>query len=469
MREISMHTYEVLVVFVFILCVASVFIPHENASIWEDLLILPEQIFNRKTLIILGVLFVFIIAAQRFVVFSRRQRLKYIEAQKKNQDTNDFLIQMSHGIRTPMNGIMGLNTIIGRKTQDEVVATYVNQIQRAGENLLSNLDEILDFSKIEQNSIEIEEVEYDVSKLIWDCYNLMKDRAQQKNLEFIVSNDPTMPRILYGDEVRIRQVILNILSNAIKYTTEGKVQLDVFCDRMNHNQIHLNIKVSDTGIGISPEYLPHVFDAYSRLDVYKIRNVEGTGLGMAISKELVERMGGRIMANSEVGEGTVFRVRIPQHVVEDVAVGMFDANQNLLTFQKKKWFFAPGVRVLICDDDEMSRRVLTGMMEPAGVWIDQACDGNECIEMARAERYDIILLDDRMPGMSGTECFAKLRSDAEGKNTHTPAMMVTANAGRGVADMYRKLGFCAYLAKPIREEELMAALRGQLRGKFLDK
>ena len=464
-----MHAYEILVVFVVGLCIAAIFIPHENASIWENLLILPEQIINQKTIIILVVLFVLIIVAQRLVLFSRKQRLKYIEAQKKNQDTNDFLVQMSHGIRTPMNGIMGLNTIIGRKTQDEVVATYVNQIQRAGENLLSNLDEILDFSKIEQNSIEIEEVEYDVSKLIFDCYNLMKDRAQQKNLEFIVNNDPSMPRILYGDEVRIRQVILNILSNAIKYTTEGSVQLDVFCDRMNHNQIHLNIKVADTGIGISPEYLPHVFDAYSRLDVYKIRNVEGTGLGMAISKELVERMGGRIMANSEVGEGTVFRVRIPQHVVEDTPVGMFDARQNILTFQKNQWFFAPGVRVLICDDDAMSRRVLTGLMEPANIWIDQATSAKECIQMARYERYDVILLDDRMPGMSGTECFAKIKSDPSGKNNQTPAIMVTANAGRGVSDMYRKLGFSAYLSKPIREEELMAALRGQLRGKFLEK
>ena len=468
-REISMHIYELLVVFVVGLSIASVFLPHDNTSIWEDLLILPDQIFNRETLLVLVVLFLLIIVTQRVILFSRRQQQKYVEAQKRNQDTNDFLVQMSHGIRTPMNGIMGLNTIIGRKTNEEQVADYVSQIQRAGENLLSNLDEILDFSKIEQDTIEIEEVEYDVSRLVYDCYNLMKDRAQQKNLKFIVNHDPSMPKILFGDEVRIRQIILNILSNAIKYTTEGQVQLDVFCDRMSHNQIHLNIKVSDTGIGIAPDALPHVFDAYSRADIYKIRNVEGTGLGLAITKELVERMGGRIMVNSEIGDGTVFRVRIPQHVVEDRPLGLFDAAHAKTTLQKNRWFFAPGLRVLICDDDAMSRRVLMGLMEPAGIWIDEAASGEECLEMACKERYDAILLDDRMPKMSGTECFRQIRSNSASMNKETPAMMVTANAGRGVAETYRKLGFSYYIAKPIREEELISALRGLLRGKFLDK
>lgn len=467
-RDISLRVYEMLVLFAVIVCVSAFFLPHENASIWDTLKFTPEEILNKRTGLMFFGVFAVIILVQRIIIFSRRQQIRYMEARKKNQDTNEFLTTMSHGIRTPINGIMGLNTIIGRKNKEAAIEEYVNQIQRAGDSLISNLDEILDFSKIEQNSIEIEEAEYNVATMIGDCYQLMKERANQKHLQFDVVCDPDIPRRLYGDSMRIRQIILNILSNAVKYTTQGSVRLEVFSDYLGADQAHLIVKVTDTGIGISEEALPHVFDAYSRIDVYRIRNVEGTGLGMAITKQLVERMGGLIMVTSKVDEGTMFRVRIPQRIVDDTPVGDLDLTQSSTSFQKNQWFFAPGIRVLAVDDVEMNLKVLAGMIEPSGIWVDVAHSGEECLAMAKEERYDVILMDDRMPQMDGVTCFQRLHNRSNGKNAKTPVMMVTANAVRGAEEEYRKIGFAAYLPKPIREEELIAALRELLKGKYLE-
>lgn len=467
-REKNLQIYSFLVFIVVFLNVSAIFLPHDNKLALDGLEMNPGEIFNQKSVVVLIIVFMAIIIVQRLIIYSRWQQIRYMDARKENLDTNEFLTTVSHDIRTPINSILGLNTIIGRKNQNPEIENYVFQIQRAGDNLLSNLDEILDFSKIEQNTIEIVDNPYDVSKLIGDCYNLMKDRATQKHLDLVVQNDPSTPRSLYGDAVRIRQVIVNILSNAVKYTAEGSVRMDVYYDRLSDKEIHLNIAIEDTGIGIEPQEMSHVFDAYSRIDVYRIRNVEGTGLGMAITKELVERMGGRIMVNSEVNQGTTFRVRIPQRIVDNRPMGTFEPSAGAPALPKNEWFFAPGVRVLVVDDVDMNRRVLTEMMEPSGIWVETARSGAECLQKCLEEKYDVILLDDQMPGMSGVLCFQQLRNQPEGKNRNTPVMMVTANAVRGAAEYYLGLGFTTYLAKPIYEEELIFDLRYLLKGKFLD-
>ncbi|MCR4999949.1 MAG: response regulator [Lachnospiraceae bacterium] len=468
MKDSILRIYEVFVAIVLLLSIASIFLPHKNQSIWEPIFEHADQILNEKSFMILWAVFMAILLGQWVILYSKKQQMKYIQARKKNRETNDFLTLISHSIRTPLNGILGINAIIAHKNREDAVSGYVNQIDRAGESLLSNLDEILDFSKIEQNTIEIEEYDYDIARLICDCYQMMSARAEQKKLTFDVENDPNLPRLIRGDEVRIRQIILNILSNAIKYTSEGRVLFRVTCDRMGEKDVHLNIMVRDTGIGIDEKTLPHVFDAYKRIDVYKIRNVEGTGLGMAITKELVERMGGRIMVSSEPGDGTVFRVRIPQKIVDTYPVGAIDVSAMVNNARKVSWFFAPGVRALIVDDEPLNRRVLRGMMEPSGIWIEEADSGEDCLKMTRKESYDVILMDDRMPIMRGITCFDHIRNQIDGLNHDTPVIMVTANAGSGVEDQYLRLGFAAYIAKPIREGELISKLRVALKGKFLD-
>ncbi len=467
-RETILRVYDLLVAIVVLLSLLAIVLPHSNHSIWGDLEIRADEIFSRGTLVIFGVLFFLIVLTQRVTIYARRQQVKYMDARRQNENTNEFLSTMSYNIRTPVNSILGLNTIIGRHNKNPEVENYVTQIQRAGENLLASMDEILDFSKIEQDSIEIEESVYDTSLLLMDCYYLMKDAAAKKQIELLIENDPNLPRALVGDEVRIRQIIVNILSNAIKYTTEGYVHMKVNFDLLGSDELHLNIQVEDTGIGIAPENLPHVFDAYARMDIYKIRNVEGTGLGMAITKRLVEHMGGRIMVSSELGVGTVFRVRIPQKITDHRPTGSFDFSRDIRPFKKNDWFFAPGVSALVVDDVEMNRKILAGMIEPSGIRVDVADSGEACLALTKEEKYDIILLDDRMPGMNGVTCFQKIRKQPGGKNAKTPVMMVTANTVRGAAEHYCGMGFAYYLPKPIREEDLIFSMGQLLRGKYLE-
>ncbi|MDC7293855.1 EAL domain-containing protein [Butyrivibrio sp. DSM 10294] len=404
------------------------------------------------------------VSKNEFIAILRATEMARMEerrAKAANEAKSNFLANMSHEIRTPINAVLGMNEVILRECKDEKILEYAQNIEGAGRTLLSLINDILDFSKIEAGSMEITEAEYDFSSVLNDVYNMVHIKAEQKVLKLIFDIDKNLPNTLFGDEMRLRQIIVNILNNAIKYTKEGTVTLTVTGDEGFDGSIQLRMDVTDTGMGIKEEDLENLFDKFKRLDMEKNKTVEGSGLGLAITNSLLQLMGGSISVKSEYGKGSTFSMILPQKVVGDARIGDFRQKLSEASKEKKKYkesFTAPEAKVLVVDDTPMNHVVIRELLKPTKLKISTARSGAECLEKQHKKKYDLIFLDYRMPEMDGIETLAAMKADTESPNLNTPVVVLTANAITGAKENFMKEGFDDYLSKPIESEKLEECL-----------
>lgn len=426
-------------------------------------------------------IFMFTIAMVYVVLSEKKAREnKELLREKENAESASkaksiFLANMSHEIRTPINGILGMDSMLLKECKDESLRDYALNIQSAGQTLLSLINDILDISKIESGKMEILPVTYSVFMVLNDCYNMVAVRAKDKNLELVMDISPEIPTALFGDEVRIRQVVNNLLSNAVKYTNEGSVTLSVWAEKVdvdpmqgdNTSRVELFIQVKDTGIGIREKDREKLFADFVRLDEKRNRNIEGTGLGLNLTKQLLDMMGGTIKVESTYGVGSVFTVRLLQQVSDEKPLGDFEKlykqHVNVVDAAHER-FEAPEAKILVVDDVQMNLKVFAGLLKDTKIQIDTAMNGAEALELIQGKHYDVIFLDHMMPVMDGVEAFRRMKLLEKNPNAITPVVMLTANAVSDARNGYMDEGFSDYMAKPIREEVLLSTLK-----KFLSK
>lgn len=389
-------------------------------------------------------------------------REKSMELEELNKAQNRFFSSMSHEIRTPINTVLGLNEVIMRQEDaSEEIKKDARNIQGAGKMLLALINDILDVSKIEAGKMDIIPVNYSVASLLSEIVNMIWLKAEEKGLDFRADIDPDVPETLFGDEIRIKQILINLLNNAVKYTREGSVTLHMECENVNDKDVLLKVSISDTGMGIKKEALPHLFDTFKRVDEEKNRFIEGTGLGLSIVKQLIELMGGEISVNSVYSEGSTFTVSLKQGVSSEKCIGNLSISNsgNISNVEKfSHSFFAPDSRILIVDDNEMNLEVEKKLLEGTKMTIDLAVSGHEAIMRTMKKRYDVIFMDHLMPEMDGIECYKRIRNDKGGLNSNVPIIVLTANAGSDNVELYNVTGFDDYLVKPVsgsRLEEML--------------
>jgi DegV family protein with EDD domain len=383
------------------------------------------------------------------------------EIEELNQAENHFFSSMSHEIRTPINTIIGLNEMILREAISEEVAENARNIQGASKLLLTLINDILDLSKIKSGKMEIINVSYETGKLFSEIVNMIWIKAKEKGLDFRLKVDASIPSMLCGDEVRIKQVLINLLNNAVKYTNEGSIILSARCERLGLNRVRVWYSVEDTGQGVKKENIPYLFNAFRRVDEEKNRHIEGTGLGLSIVRQLVELMGGEISVNSVYTKGSTFIVTLEQDIVDDKELGVFTLDSRVKSHEGEQYrqsFEAPEAHLLIVDDNEMNLMVAQKLLSDTKIQIDTALSGAECLKHTQLFHYDGILMDHLMPEMDGIECFHALRTQPGGLCQDVPVVALTANAGSDNQLLYRKEGFSGYLAKPVSGALLEAAV-----------
>ena len=443
----------------------------------------PEVYYSRLPMMFLVTVVMVAMAQYETVKTKIKQDNALEEARRANEAKTDFLANTSHEIRTPINAVLGMNEMILRESAKaeklsgaspmayheafRKIRNYAGNVDSAGSNLLAIINDILDFTKIEEGKMDIVEVEYRLSTVVNDVSNMIYFKAKEKKLAFTTDVDESLPDLLYGDVVRVRQVITNILNNAVKYTDEGSVSLKIAGNRREKTSdarpvIELIVSVTDTGIGISRENLGKLFGKFERVDLERNSTKEGTGLGLAISKMLLEMMGGDIRVESTYGVGSTFTVVIPQKVLSEEPVGNFKEKFEKALGEKKAYhesFRAPEARLLIVDDTNMNLLVATEFLQDTLVGIDTASSGREAVKLALQNKYDVILMDQRMPEMDGEETFREIRSHRDGPNIDTPVICMTADAVVGARERYLSKGFNDYLTKPIDSTYLEMMLK----------
>mgnify|MGYP002624034432 FL=1 len=391
--------------------------------------------------------------SNRYRIEAEKQRDIALAATKAK---DNFIIAMSHEIRTPINAVLGMNEIIIRNEKDPELKSCAVSAMQSGNTLLSLINDILDLSRIESGNIEFINEKYDVASLIQDSCNIIRDRASKKKLGFYVECDENMPGILIGDVVRIRQVIVNMLTNAVKYTKKGSVAMNISCQKRDDGKTNLIVKVIDTGIGIKEEDKDKVFEKFGRAEIEKNVNIEGTGMGMPLSRDICKAMGGSIELESKYGEGTTFTAIFPQDVADARPIGNInvDYRGNAKVKERYHLFEAPDARILVVDDTKVNLKLFSKLIEPSLIKVDTAACAEDAILLVKRYKYDIIFMDHLMPQIDGIEAFKRMNELDDNLNKDTPVIMLTANAVAGMREEYLKVGFKDYLAKPIKGEKL---------------
>ncbi len=376
------------------------------------------------------------------------------QVERANHAKSNFLANMSHEIRTPMNAIIGMDEMILRESGNSNVIKYAGDIKAAGKTLLSIINDILDLSKIESGKMEILPVDFNPGDVIREIYSLTKDKAADKGLEYRLYISPDIPKCIHGDEIRISQIMLNLINNAIKYTAKGYIKLSVSFDMEDST---LRIAVEDSGMGIKDEDRTKLFESFTRLQETANRKIEGTGLGLNIAKQLLQLMQGTIWVDSVFGEGSTFSVAIPCPVIDAATLGDYTTyvgKTNQTT--AKTSLYAPSARILVVDDNYVNLKVFSSLLKRSEINISTASSGAACIELLKDNTYDLIFLDQMMPGMSGIDTLKIIKERKLAGNT--PIICLTADAIKGARDNYIRLGFNDYFSKPIIYADLEALL-----------
>ena len=407
----------------------------------------------------LGFLLLLIFNSIVMMIYNRELAKAALQANQANEAKSDFLSAMSHDIRTPMNAILGLNEMVLRESRDDNIRMYSESIRTAGNTLLGIINDILDFSKIEAGKMEIINADYSFVSLLNDLVNMVQKKAEEKGLIFNLDIDRDIPGSLNGDEMRIKQILINILSNAVKYTEKGSISLSVHAHKLQDkpDSVMLGFSVADTGIGIKPEDLDKLFVAFERIDEKKNRNIEGTGLGMSIVQRFLDMMGSHLEVESEYGKGSVFSFDLEQKVVKWDPIGDFEEAFSQLLSERINYherFTAPDARVLVVDDNHVNLTVFVNLLRKTELKIDTAGSGDEGIALFGDRHYDVIFLDHMMPDKDGIETLREMKEIKDTPNTATPVICLTANAISGMRKMYTDAGFDDYLTKPIDHEQL---------------
>ncbi len=374
-----------------------------------------------------------------------------------NQAKTDFLAKMSHEIRTPINAVLGMNEMILRESKDASIREYAMDVQGAAKSLLSIINDILDITKIEAGKLSIVSVEYAFSSMIHDVTNMISFKAKAKELEFVVKIDENIPSRLFGDDIRNKQILVNLLNNAVKYTHQGSVTLEaVLLPSSEENIAKIYFSIKDTGIGIKEEDIQKLYIPFERIEEKRNRSIEGTGIGMNITMQLLAMLGSRLEIKSEYNKGSEFSFVLCQPIVDAQPIGKLEEQiaAKHVEYDYRVAFEAPDARVLVVDDNEMNRKVFCSLLKDTRIQIEEAPDGRTCIEKVKKNTYDIIFMDHMMPEMDGIETLQVMKQMEDYPSKETPVVILTANAIVGAKEKYLKEGFDDFLSKPIDVQKL---------------
>ena len=421
--------------------------------------------------LVMGLIFLLIMAIIKTGQDLMENERKKQEAIMARNAQTKFLANMSHEIRTPINTVIGMNEMILRESKNDEILQYATNIKSASNMLLGLISDILDFSKIESGNIEIVNNEYDVFDLICDEKLILNTRASDKGIAVHTEIESTLPSKLYGDELHIKQVVTNLISNAVKYTEKGSVTFKVSHKKLDEAYVDLYFSVIDTGIGIKQEDMQQLFDSFKRLEIEKNRTIQGTGLGLSIAKQLTELMDGELLVESEYGKGSSFTMKIKQRVADSNPIKL--SGEDIKKVRKnyksdKKHFIAKEAKVLVVDDNKMNITVITTLLKRTSIQTDTALSGKECIEKTKNNQYDLILLDHMMPELDGIDTLKLIRNDDKNPNKNGKIIVLTANAVLGCKEQYLSEGFDDYFSKPIQVDKLDELLLKYLPKEYIE-
>ncbi len=396
------------------------------------------------------------------------QNEQLIEA---NKTKNVFISNMSHEIRTPINAVLGMDEMIIRETTEDNIRSYAYDIKNAGKMLLSIINDILDFSKIEAGKMEIIPTEYNLVSMINDVYNMISNKAKEKSLDFAIEIDSDLPTKLYGDEIRIEQVLINILTNAVKYTQKGSISFEMSAKKYCDDEVEIFFRVKDTGIGMRKEDIGKLCNAFERIEEKRNRNIEGTGLGMSIVVRLLEQMGSKLEIDSVYGEGSTFSFTLIQKIVDKEPIGDFKEAQKKIRIREEKRDYIvqiPKAKALVVDDNYINLKVMEALLKETKMQVDCAEGGQECLEKMKANSYNVVFLDHFMPDMDGIETLHHIK-ELDEEISNIPIIALTANVMSGAKERYINAGFTDFLEKPIMIEKLEEMLLKYIPAELFEK
>lgn len=437
-----------------------------NQEIWmNETILLMENVENE----VIAFITLKNVSKERLEERQLKQQLEAAakEAKAANEAKDRILANTSHEIRTPMNTIVGMAEVLLRDETDEKKIAYLNNIKTAGEHLLEIVKDILDFSKIESGKVEMVPAIYDIRARIDALEKLLRERIGNKNIDLLIDVDENIPKYLYGDATRIRQVIINLVNNSIKFTKDGFIKFTVKMLEMTDSEITEYVSVEDSGIGIKEEDIDKLFSAFNRLDRENTANIEGTGLGLAISKQFIELMGGEIKVESKYGIGTKFSFTIKQELVREQDIKKNDEIKSVKDYAGRL-FKAPKAKILLAEDNVINVKVFKALVAPTKIQVDVAENGKIATEMVERNDYDLVLMDHMMPVMDGIEATEAIRHFNSDKRD-IKIIALTANAVVGMKEQFLEAGMNDFMTKPIQIKELLAMLRMYLPEEYIEE